>query len=179
MATTADRDAAPQSKFKVLGTRPVRHDGIEKVTGAARYGADMLLPGTIHGKVLRSPYAHARIRSIDTSKAEAMPGVRAVATSADFPIIQNRDVNFAQSLQNPRLMAENDLADKKVLYKGPRRRSRSGHKPPRGGGGAQPHRGRLRDPAHRARLARGHEGRPHSAPRHSHRAQDHVSRRPR
>ncbi len=118
MATTADRDAAQQGKFRVLGTRPVRHDGIEKVTGAARYGADMLLPGTLHGKVLRSPYAHARIISIDTSKAEAMPGVRAVATSADFPIIQNRDVNFAQSLQNPRLMAENDLADKKVLYKG-------------------------------------------------------------
>ena len=118
MATTADRDAAQQGKFRVLGTRPVRHDGIEKVTGAARYGADMLLPGTLHGKVLRSPYAHARILSIDTSKAEAVPGVRAVATSADFPIIQNRDVNFAQSLQNPRLMAENDLADKKVLYKG-------------------------------------------------------------
>ena len=113
MTTTTDRDAAPQGKFKVLGTRPVRHDGIEKVTGAARYGADMLLPGTLHGKVLRSPYAHARICSIDTSKAEALPGVRAVATSADFPIVRNREVNFAQSLQNPRLMAENDLADKK------------------------------------------------------------------
>ena len=118
MTITAGRDTEEQGKYKVLGTRPIRHDGIEKVTGAARYGADITLPGTLHGKVLRSPYAHARIRSIDTSKAEAVPGVRAVATASDLPIIRNRDVNFAQSLQNPRLMAENDLADKKVLYKG-------------------------------------------------------------
>ncbi len=118
MTITTDRDAAAQGKYKVLGTRPIRHDGIEKVTGAARYGADITLPGTLHGKVLRSPYAHARIVSIDTSKAEAVPGVRAVATSQDFPIVRNRDINFAQSLQNPRVMAENDLAARKVLYKG-------------------------------------------------------------
>ena len=118
MTITAGRDTETPGKYKVLGTRPIRHDGIEKVTGAARYGADITLPGTLHGKVLRSPYAHACIRSIDTSKAEAMPGVLAVATSKDFAIVQSREINFAQSLQNPRLMAENDLADKKVLYKG-------------------------------------------------------------
>ena len=117
MTITADKGTATPGKYKVLGTRPVRHDGIEKVTGAARYGADITLPGTLHGKVLRSPHAHARIRSIDTSKAEAMPGVRAVATSKDFPIIQKHELQFGAG-PAARLLAENDLADKKVLYKG-------------------------------------------------------------
>ena len=66
--------------IQVVGTRPVRHDGADKVTGLARYSADLNLPGMLYGKVLRSPHAHARIKSIDTSKAEAMPGVRAVVT---------------------------------------------------------------------------------------------------
>lgn len=116
MTTTVDKTAATPGKYKVLGTRPIRHDGIEKVTGAARYGADMNMPGMLHGKILRSPHAHARIRSIDTSKAEALPGVMAVATSKDLPIIQARELNPGQG--GPRLLAENDLADKKVLYKG-------------------------------------------------------------
>jgi CO/xanthine dehydrogenase Mo-binding subunit len=115
MTITSDKDTATPGKYKVLGTRPIRQDGIEKVTGAARYGADITLPGTLHGKILRSPHAHARIRSIDTSKAEALPGVMAVATSKDLPIIQDRELNLAGG---PRLFAENDLADKKVLYKG-------------------------------------------------------------
>jgi len=118
MTITRDKGAEAPGKYKVIGTRPVRHDGIEKVTGAARYGADITLPGTLHGKILRSPHAHARIISIDTSKAEAMPGVRAIATSEDFPIVQLRKLEFGAGLQNPRLMAENDLADAKVLYKG-------------------------------------------------------------
>ena len=71
--------------YKVLGTRPVRHDGVDKVTGRANYGADFHLPGMLHGKVLRSPYAHARIRSIDTSAAAALDGVFAVVTGDDFP----------------------------------------------------------------------------------------------
>ncbi|MBI2855920.1 MAG: hypothetical protein HYX93_03635, partial [Chloroflexi bacterium] len=94
MTIATERGTATPSKYKVLGTRPIRHDGIEKVTGAARYGADITLPGMLHGKILRSPYAHARIRSIDTSKAEALPGVKAVATSKDFPIIEKRKVDF-------------------------------------------------------------------------------------
>jgi xanthine dehydrogenase molybdenum-binding subunit len=118
MTITADQATATPGKFKVLGTRPIRHDGIEKVTGLARYGADITLPGTLHGKVLRSPHPHARIRSIDTSKAEALPGVRAVATSKDFPIVRDRKLEFTAALQTPRLMAENDLADTKVLYRG-------------------------------------------------------------
>ncbi len=76
---------ASDKKYRVLGTRPIRHDGVDKVTGDARYGADVHLPGMLHGKVLRSPHAHARIVSIDTSKAEAHPAVRAVITGADLP----------------------------------------------------------------------------------------------
>ncbi len=71
--------------FDVIGTSPVRHDGVDKVTGRANYGADIHLPGMTHGLVLRSPHAHANIRSIDTSKAEALAGVAAVITGADFP----------------------------------------------------------------------------------------------
>ena len=72
--------------YKVLGTRPVRHDGVDKVTGRANYGADFHLPGMLHGKVLRSPHAHARIRSIDTSAAAALDGVFAVVTGERFSV---------------------------------------------------------------------------------------------
>jgi len=75
------------------GTRPIRHDGVEKVTGRARYGADVQVSGLLHGKVLRSPHPHARIRRIDTSKAEALPDVKAVATSADLPPIADRPID--------------------------------------------------------------------------------------
>ena len=75
---------ATNTELKVVGTRPIRHDGVEKVTGQAKYGADYQSTGVLHAKVLRSPHAHANIKSIDTSKAEALPGVKAVITSADF-----------------------------------------------------------------------------------------------
>ena len=68
-------------EFSSVGDRPVRHDGYDKVTGKALYGADVLLPGLLHGKVLRSPHAHARIKNIDTSKAVAHPDVEAVILS--------------------------------------------------------------------------------------------------
>jgi xanthine dehydrogenase molybdenum-binding subunit len=64
--TTVERPS-----YSVIGTRPVRPDGVEKVTGKAQYGADIRLPGLIHGRILRSPHAHARIVSVDTSEAEA------------------------------------------------------------------------------------------------------------
>ncbi len=115
MTTTAQPSSG---EYRVLGTRPMRHDAYDKVTGAARFGADLNLPGMLHGKVLRSPYSHARIRSIDTSKAEAMPGVLAVATSADFPVIKARPLDYENFQGNPRLIAENILANEKVLYKG-------------------------------------------------------------
>ena len=72
MSTTTDVGTSEFSGFKVLGTRPIRQDGLEKVTGQARYGADINLPGMLHGKILRSPYAHARIKSIDATRALAL-----------------------------------------------------------------------------------------------------------
>ena len=69
----------------LVGTSPVRPDGVPKVTGLAQFGDDFHLPGMLQSKVLRSPHAHARIKSIDTSKAEALHGVKAVITGADFP----------------------------------------------------------------------------------------------
>ena len=122
--TTATATAPPhqqaqsQPQYRVIGTRPVRHDGVDKVTGAARYGADISLPGMLHAKVLRSPHAHARIRRIDTSKAEALPGVVAVLTAADFPIIEDRILDFAEVQGNARMIAENLMAKDKALYMG-------------------------------------------------------------
>ena len=75
----------PASEYAVIGTRPIRHDGLDKVTGRAIYGADIHLAGLVYGAVLRSPHPHARIVSIDTSKAEAAPGVLAVMTGDDVP----------------------------------------------------------------------------------------------
>jgi len=97
--------------YEVIGTRPVRHDGIEKVTGQAVFGADVRLPGMLYGAVLRSPHAHARIISIDTSQAEALSGVKAVVTAADLPVIEA--ISDSQRYQR-----NNILADRKVLYVG-------------------------------------------------------------
>ena len=58
-----------EKEYNVVGKRPIRPDGAEKVTGYATYGADIRLPGMLYGKILRSPYAHARIKSIDTRHA--------------------------------------------------------------------------------------------------------------
>lgn len=94
--------------YKVIGTRPVRPDGIDKVTGRAVYGADIRLPGMLWGRVKRSPHAHAVIKRIDTSKAEALPGVRAVVTSADLG-------------PDPKALpdaSKNILAGDKALYRG-------------------------------------------------------------
>ena len=101
-------------KYAVVGKRPVRHDGIEKVTGGAQYGADMRLPGLLYGKVLRSPHAHARIRSIDTRKASAYLAGAAVVTSADLP----PSVAVDQSVVLGQTPSQNILANGKVLYKG-------------------------------------------------------------
>ena len=76
---------ADKKEYKVIGTRPIRHDGVDKVTGRALYGADFQAVGLLHGRVLRGPHAHARIKSIETSRAEAYPCVKAVVTAKDFP----------------------------------------------------------------------------------------------
>ena len=103
--------------FKVVGTRPIRHDGADKVTGRAKYGADFHAAGLLHGKTLRSPHAHARIKSIDTSRAEALPGVRAVVTSKDFPPAKET-ANYGLGDQPMDRFRGNILAGDKVLYRG-------------------------------------------------------------
>ncbi|MEK9646386.1 MAG: molybdopterin cofactor-binding domain-containing protein, partial [Alphaproteobacteria bacterium] len=77
----------PERNLQIVGTNPVKHDGLDKVTGKARFGADFFLPGMLYGRTLRSPHAHAIIKSIDTSAAEALPGVKSVVTRDDFPDI--------------------------------------------------------------------------------------------
>jgi xanthine dehydrogenase molybdenum-binding subunit len=105
-------------KYKVIGTRPIRHDGTDKVTGAARYGADTQLPGLLYGKILRSPHAHARILSIDTSKAEALPGVTAVVTSKDLAPAEDKVQEMGEDVTNLMYLSANILAQDKVLYHG-------------------------------------------------------------
>ncbi len=101
--------ASPQ--YRILGSRPPRPDGVDKVTGRAVYGNDTRLPGMLYGHILRSPHAHARIVSIDTCKAEALPGVYAVATGADL-------AQLADTVEDLRYSSNNVLADDKVLYDG-------------------------------------------------------------
>jgi len=103
-------DLVPR-QFKVIGTRTRRPDGIDKVTGRARYGADYNLPGQLVGLVLRSPHAHAQIVKIDTSKAEKLSGVKAVITSKDLPDHTGGDRGMFDIL-------ENCMARKKALYDG-------------------------------------------------------------
>ena len=100
----------PDADLKVVGTNPVKHDGLDKVLGRAKFGADAYLPGMLYGKILRSPHAHAIIKSIDTSKAEALPGVKAVITSADFPEIP-QGTGWGD-------MSRNTIAREKALFDG-------------------------------------------------------------
>ena len=108
----------PQQAFKWVGTRPVRPDGVPKVTGAAKFGADYHLPGMLYGMVLRSPHAHARIRSIDTSRAEALPGVKAVMTGADLPDHPFAYVGPDRLAVNFWHVTRNIMSREKVLYEG-------------------------------------------------------------
>src|SRR5262245_427954 len=101
--TTAD----PQ--YRVIGTRPVRPDGIEKVTGKALYGADMTLPRMLFARLKTSPHAHAIIKRIDASKALALPGVEAVVTAADFPNVTG---------DARKLLIGNFIATDKALFHG-------------------------------------------------------------
>ena len=105
--------------YKVIGTRPIRHDGTEKVTGRAVYGGDVRMADMLYGAVLRSPHAHARIKSIDTSKAEALEGVRAVVTNADLPPIQGDEmIDLGEGPARLKFMRDNVLASDKALYRG-------------------------------------------------------------
>ncbi len=105
-------DATFQNKrFNSVGTRPLRPDGIDKVTGRARYGADFNMPGQLVARVLRSPHAHARIKGIDTSKAEAVKGVKAIVTAADMPDLTDGDEALFAIL-------DNCMAREKAMYDG-------------------------------------------------------------
>ncbi|MGK0168513.1 MAG: CO/xanthine dehydrogenase Mo-binding subunit [Gammaproteobacteria bacterium] len=105
-------------QLRVVGTRPVRPDGVDKVTGRATFGADFQLPGMLFGKVLRSPHAHALIKSIDASMALALAGVKAVITAADLPEITAENAFVGEGPMNFRDLSCNVLARGKVLYDG-------------------------------------------------------------
>jgi CO/xanthine dehydrogenase Mo-binding subunit len=111
---------APSDKkqFRLVGTRPVRPDGVEKVTGKAIYGPDFVAPNMLQGAVLRSPHPHARIRGIDTRKAEALPGVKAVVTGADFPNLESAVVAGGEAPANLKYMARKCMAVDKVVFDG-------------------------------------------------------------
>ena len=104
--------------LKVVGTRPVRPDGADKVTGRATFGADFAMPGMLVGKIKRSPHAHARIVSIDTRKARALAGVKAIVTAADFPDLASEEYEAGESASNLRDLSLNCMARDKVLYDG-------------------------------------------------------------
>lgn len=104
--------------YKVIGTRPIRHDGVDKVTGRAIYGADFQITGLLHGRVLRSPHAHARIISIDTNRAEAFPGVKGVITANDLPAAEDKVADLGEGAVNLKYLCDNILASDKALYKG-------------------------------------------------------------
>src|SRR5205823_6040384 len=106
------------STLRVVGTRPIRPDGVEKVIGRANFGADMVMPGMLWGKVKRSPHAHARIVSINTDKALKLPGVKAVVTAADFPEIASEEAFMGEGPMNFRDLSYNCMARGKVLYDG-------------------------------------------------------------
>ena len=102
--------------YKVVGTRPIRHDGSDKVTGRARYAADTQMAGLLHARLLRSPYAHARIKSIDASKALALPGVKAIVTADDLP--ESSTAAREGAMVNYGFYSRNIMAREKTLYLG-------------------------------------------------------------
>ena len=111
--------ASPGARaFRWVGTRASRPDGVDKVTGRARFGADLFVPNMLHGLVLRSPHAHARILSIDVSKARALPGVKAVVTREDFADHPSEWSPLGELVVNYADMVRNVMAREKVLYEG-------------------------------------------------------------
>nr|MCS5659071.1 xanthine dehydrogenase family protein molybdopterin-binding subunit [Dehalococcoidia bacterium] len=106
-------------EYSVIGKRPVRHDGVDKVTGKALYGADMNLPGMLYGKVLRSPHAHARVKSVNVSAAASHPGVKAVITASDLSPLPDKAAEIGEDLYaNMKYVRDRILASDKVLFKG-------------------------------------------------------------
>jgi len=113
-----DRNHNATDVLRVVGTRPVRPDGADKVLGRANFGADLNLPGMLTGRVKRSPHAHAMVLGIDTAKARALPGVKAVVTSADFPDLDAIATQLGETATTLRDIGRNVMARDKVLYVG-------------------------------------------------------------
>ncbi len=111
-------DVLDPPKLKVVGTRPIRPDGVDKVTGRAQYGADLVMPGMLVGRVKRSPHAHARIVAIDTKKARALAGVKAVITAADLPNLGSEEYEAGEGGGDLRDLSLNVMARGKALYEG-------------------------------------------------------------
>src|SRR6478735_1080799 len=112
------QERVQKPKFDIVGTRPIRPDGVDKVTGRAKYGADHKIAGQLVGKMLRSPHTHARILSIDTSAAEALPGVKAIVTREDFKDQASEFASAGEMLVNYRDIVRNVMAREKVLFEG-------------------------------------------------------------
>ena len=104
--------------FRWVGARPVRPDGLDKVTGRANFGADFTMPGMLVGRILRSPHAHARVAGIDASAALAVPGVKAVVTAEDFPDIPDGELMVGEGPMNFRDLSCNVMARGRVFYDG-------------------------------------------------------------
>ena len=131
-------------EYRFIGTRPVRPDGVDKVTGRANFGADLHLADMIHGCVVRSPHAHARIKSIKVDKALAVPGVKAVITGADFPQFTPADKVVGVVTLSWYDLSRNVIARDKALYDGPRGRRRRRNLPRHRPTGGRADRSRLR-----------------------------------
>ena len=126
LKTETAAPASPAHELKWVGTRPIRPDGVDKVTGRAKFGADLILPGMLVGRVLRSPLPHARIKSIDVAKAAALPGVKAVVTRDDFHDLPSEFVPGGRDAgQLPRHGAQRHGAREGAL-RGPRGRRGGG-----------------------------------------------------
>ncbi len=115
---TSSNQVLSKVEYNIVGKRPVRPDGVDKVTGRAQYGADVKLTGLIAGRVLRSPHPHARIRSIETGKAAALPGVRAVITAGDLPFAALSREELGTDYGRLKFASDHMLASDKVLFKG-------------------------------------------------------------
>ena len=160
-------DVLDKPQFKVVGTRPIRPDGVDKVTGRAQYGADLVLARPVdRGKVKRSPHAHARIVAIDAKKALALPGVKAVVTAADFPDLASQEIEGGEAGGNLRDLSHNVIARHKVLLRGPRPEAAvaATRLPSIADRGAGPDRGRVRGAAARGRDRGRHGGRTRARP---------------
>ena len=135
---------ATATQYRVIGTRPIRPDGYGKVTGKDQYGADVILPGMLYCKVLRSPHPHAIIKAIDVSKALALPGVMAVMTGDDLPRIESSEkVSSGEETIEARFMTALCLAQDKVYFKGQPVAAVAADEPCDGARGPLAHRGRV------------------------------------